>query len=85
MKSEGLGQAGFIALDRLANTLIPAFEAPACCERLFDQVQSQDERYLSAFFLAIGNTVVCQYLETALFVPEPRDYAVVTINGDVFD
>ena len=33
----------------------------------------------------MGNTVVCQYLDTALFIDAPRDFAVVTLAGEVID
>lgn len=66
LKQQAYGRAGFIALDRLGNVNIRDFAPPAHCVRLFDKVHISQQVYEKAFYLAMGDTCACSFLETAL-------------------
>jgi len=75
----------FIALDRVQAMMADEFVPPENCQRLFDliELEPEQERYRDAFYCAMGNTVVCQFLETALKTcfEDAWDLSIITLDG----
>lgn len=70
----------------LESELSKPFEAPAGTERLFDLVRVKDNKFRTAFYFALRNTLVAPNLDTATKVAYSKQGAgnqVVTVEGQL--
>ena len=65
--------------------IINNFEPPAHFERLYDRVHSSKEEYKKVFYLAMGDTCVCSQIDHAWQLEGDRQFAVVTLAGEMVD
>ena len=96
LKQSGIGSATFCCLDKM-QAHEPArtkpFQAPPNSHRLFDLVQSKDQKFLNAFYFALKDTLVANDIKIAsdiAFKNAPgehhgRRHRVVTLRGEIIE
>lgn len=90
LKKNNIGSTTFIGLDKMdkwrqrATTQI---ETPENVPRLFDLVKLKDDRYLTAFYYALTDTLVANDLDqaTRIALQGRKRYRVVTLSGHLID
>ncbi|MCJ1444818.1 MAG: hypothetical protein MMC23_005321 [Stictis urceolatum] len=86
LRKNNLGRANIILLDRLAHRDLSRLDTPEGVPRLFDLVQAKDDRFRSAFFSVLQNTLVANDLEQANRIAYgARRWRVVTLDGQLID
>ena len=86
LRKNNLGRANIILLDRLARRDLATLDTPEGVPRLFDLVESKDERFRPAFFSVLQNTLVAKDLEQANRIAYgARRWRVVTLDGQLID
>lgn len=91
LRTRNLGIATFLILDKQEGHLQKMKEqvqTPEAVPRLFDLVNTKDERIKLAFFAVLGNTVVAKDLDQATRIaygPDKEFRRVVTLDGAVFE
>jgi len=89
LKKNNVGRVTCICLDKqvhLEGHLAHPFNAPLGTERLFDLVQIKDDRFRTAFYYALRNTLVAPDLDTATKVAYSKHAngsQVVTLEGQL--
>eukprot|EP00037_Helgoeca_nana_P029446 m.351458 g.351458 ORF g.351458 m.351458 type:complete len:1338 (-) comp27977_c1_seq4:1879-5892(-) len=89
LKSTGAGRVTCICLDKMERwrgRVNEGFNAPAGTDRLFDLVRVKDDRFLTAFYHALRDTLVAPDLDTATKVAYSKSGGgnqVVTLEGQV--
>lgn len=85
LRTNRLGRASFIILDKMKP--VCACDVPRGAQRLFDLIQCK-EKYRSAFYFALGDTLVARDLDEAAkfaYNSGPRRFRVVTLDGKLID
>ncbi|KAJ3188810.1 hypothetical protein HDU85_004524 [Gaertneriomyces sp. JEL0708] len=86
LRTNGVGRATFICLDRLKKYDMSPIETPQDAPRLFDLIKPKHPRYAPAFYNGVGNTLVAQDLEHANRIAfGARRWRVVTLDGQLID
>ena len=86
LRKNNLGRANFILLDRLAKKDLSPISTPENVPRLFDMIKPKDERFRSAFYSIMQNTLVAKDLEQANRIAYgARRWRVVTLDGQLID
>ncbi|MCJ1416909.1 hypothetical protein MMC32_003248 [Xylographa parallela] len=86
LRKNNLGRANIILLDRLARRDMSALDTPEGVPRLFDLVESKDEKFRPAFYSVLQNTLVAKDLEQANRIAYgARRWRVVTLDGQLID
>ncbi|GFS86862.1 structural maintenance of chromosomes protein 4 [Nephila pilipes] len=90
LKKHNLGYATFIALDQMRKYEPYVHQktmTPENVPRLFDLVRVKDNSLLTAFYFAIGTTLVAKDLEqaTRIGLQGRERHRVVTLKGEVID
>lgn len=86
LRSNNLGRANFILLDRLAQRNLEPIETPEKVPRLFDLVKSRDKQFMSAFYSVMGDTLVAKDLVQANRIAYgAKRWRVVTLDGQLID
>jgi structural maintenance of chromosome 4 len=85
-----LGRATFILLSEIEhlgkNFEGKEFKAPENVPRLFDLIKVRDEKFRTAFYFALRDTVVAQDIDQATRIAyTPPRYRVVTLQGQVIE
>ena len=92
LKQSGIGSATFCCLDKM-QAHEPArtkpFQAPPNSHRLFDLVQSKDQKFLNAFYFALKDTLVANDIKIASEIAfknnQGKKHRVVTIKGEMIE
>lgn len=85
LKKGNLGRSTFICLDKIPKANIAKINTPDNAPRLFDLIKT-DEKYLQAFYQALGNTLVASDLSQANKIAYGATrYRVVTLDGQLID
>ena len=86
LRKNNLGRANIILLDRLARRDMSELDTPEGVPRLFDLVASKNEKFRSAFYSVLQNTLVAKDLEQANRIAYgARRWRVVTLDGQLID
>jgi len=90
LKSNNLGRARFLALDKqnfAPERLAKMTETPEGVPRLFDLIQCKDSKIMPAFYFACRDTLVAMDLEqaTRIGLKGTKRWRVVTLDGKVVD
>ncbi len=88
LRMNNLGRANFIPLDKMKKGAHDrAIETPESAPRLFDLIRMKNYNLASAFYLAVGNTLVAPDLETATrwAYEHGKRWRVVTIDGKLIE
>jgi structural maintenance of chromosome 4 len=66
-----------------------AFQVPQSSQRLFDLIESKDEKFLNAFYFATKDTLVCDDIKIGTHVAfnsvQGRTFRVVTPGGEMIE
>jgi structural maintenance of chromosome 4 len=86
LRKNNLGRANFICLDRLPQRDLSEIETPENVPRLFDLINSKEDRFRPAFFSVLQNTLVAKDLSQANRIAYgPQRWRVVTLEGQLID
>ncbi len=88
LRINGLGRANFIPLEKMKKGAHDrAVETPENAQRLFDLIRMRNYNLASAFYLAVGNTLVAPDLETATrwAYEYGKRWRVVTTDGKLIE
>ncbi|KAH0542090.1 hypothetical protein FGG08_003470 [Glutinoglossum americanum] len=86
LRKNGLGRAMFILLDRLPQRDMSKVDTPEGVPRLFDLVKPKHEKFRSAFYSVMQNTLVATDLEQANRIAYgAKRWRVVTEDGQLID
>ena len=92
LRSNNIGKASFIGLDKMRNQEANRnrqFNTPQSSQRLFDLIQSKDEKFLNAFYFAIKDTLVADDIKIGTHVAfnsvPGKTFRVVTLTGDIVE
>ncbi|KAN0040303.1 hypothetical protein ACTA71_012193 [Dictyostelium dimigraforme] len=89
LRTENLGRATFMILENLEyqRKNLGPIQTPNNTPRLFDLIKMKDEeKYSTAFFTALGHTLVANTLEEATKIAYGvKRYRVVTLDGSLID
>lgn len=88
LKRNNVGQATFIALDKMQRHQNAAHNKPkSALPRLVDLIQVSDEKFRVAFYHALRDTLVSKELSEATKVAYGKDrrWRVVTLKGEIID
>lgn len=87
LRSNNLGYARFICLDKLKQNYPPKGQYPMNCSRLFDLINVSQQKFLPAFYSALRETLVSDDLRTAnkTAYGSNKRYRVVTLDGKLID
>ena len=86
LRKNNLGRANFILLDRLSLRDLSHLETPEGVPRLFDLVRSKDDKFRSAFYSVMQDTLVAKDLDQANRVAYgAKRWRVVTLDGQLID
>ena len=86
LRKNNLGRANFILLDRLAKKDLSPIQTPENVPRLFDLIKSKDDKFRSAFYSIMHNTLVAKDLEQANRIAYgAKRWRVVTLDGQLID
>jgi structural maintenance of chromosome 4 len=88
LRSQNVGRASFIVLEKLASIKgMDKIATPENVPRLFDLIQPKEARFRPAFYKAISNTLVAENLDQAnrIAFGAQRRWRVVTLAGQLID
>ncbi|KAJ1796159.1 Structural maintenance of chromosomes protein 4 [Coemansia sp. RSA 2399] len=86
LRKNNIGRARFVILDTLRKYNMSPIETPENAPRLFDLVKPADQKFLPAFYHAIGDTLVAKDMDQARHIAYgKRRYRVVTLDGNVIE
>ena len=86
LRKNNLGRANITLLDRLARRDMSPIDTPEGVPRLFDLVNSKDDKFRPAFYSVLQNTLVAKDLEQANRIAYgARRWRVVTLDGQLID
>jgi len=89
LRTNRIGKATFIALDKIEwvkDQMKKEFRAPKNSERLFDLINTKNDKFKLAFYYALRDTLVTKDLDTATNIAYgPTRYRVVTLKGELID
>jgi structural maintenance of chromosome 4 len=86
LRSQNVGRASFIALEKLPRQAYDPVETPENVPRLFDLIKPKDPKYLPAFWKGLQNTLVANDLQQANRIAYgAKRWRVVTLTGQLID
>ncbi|KAF9535621.1 hypothetical protein CPB83DRAFT_753878, partial [Crepidotus variabilis] len=87
LRKNGVGRASFMVLEKLSSSGMSKPTTPEGVPRVFDLVKPKDEKFLPAFYKAIGNTLVAKDLEQAnrIAFGGQKRWRVVTLDGGLIE
>lgn len=87
LRSQNIGRASFIVLEKLTNTRgMEPMQTPENVPRLFDLIKPKDPRFAPAFYKGVGNTLVANDMDQAARIAYgQRRWRVVTLAGQLID
>ena len=94
LKESGVGRASFIVLNKIEKDCVPKMKAPFTVpstqtQRLFDLIKPVHEKFYSAFYWAVRDTLVAPDLSTArkygLGAGSSTRFRVVTLAGELVE
>ena len=87
LRSQNIGRASFIVLEKLSNTrAMEPIQTPENVPRLFDLIKPKDPRFASAFYKGVSNTLVANDMDQATRIAYgQRRWRVVTLAGQLID
>lgn len=87
LRSQNVGRASFMVLDKLGNLDMRPINTPESVPRLFDLITPKEPRFAPAFYKAISNTLVAKDMEQAnrIAFGETKRWRVVTLAGQLID
>jgi structural maintenance of chromosome 4 len=90
LKESNVGRGNFIVLEKIVQWGARAkdrFDAPENVPRLFDLVEVEDERVLSAFYFSLRDTLVAKDIEQAsrIGLGGRTRYRVVDLVGNIVE
>ncbi|CAG7853766.1 Structural maintenance of chromosomes protein 4 [Serendipita indica DSM 11827] len=86
LRSQNIGRASFIALNKLPKQTYERIETPEGVPRLFDLIKPKDPKYLPAFWKGVSNTLVAKDLQQANRIAYgAKRWRVVTLAGQLID
>lgn len=86
LRKNNLGRAVFTVLDKLQHQNMGPIETPDNVPRLFDLVQSRDEKFVPAFYSVLKDTLVAKDLQEANRIAFGRKrWRVVTMDGKLIE
>ena len=91
LKQRNSGRATFIILEKiqhLEKSSKSVINAPENVERLYDLIKPKDNKFKTAFYYALRDTLVCKDLTQARRVSsasKQKRFRVVTLKGEVVD
>ncbi|GMM38896.1 condensin subunit [Saccharomycopsis crataegensis] len=87
LRSQHLGYARFICLNKLRQFRMDPINTPMNCPRLFDLISPKDPKFLPAFYSVLRDTLVAENLNAAnrAAYGSNKRYRVVTLDGKLID
>ena len=87
LRKNNVGRASFMVLEKLDGKGMAQIQTPEKVPRLFDLVKPKSPEYLSAFFKALGNTLVANDMDQAnrIAFGGSRRWRVVTLDGGLIE
>ncbi|KAG6907476.1 hypothetical protein DXG01_008812 [Tephrocybe rancida] len=87
LRSQNIGRASFMVLEKLSNTNgMAKIDTPENVPRLFDLIKPKDPKFASAFYKAVGNTLVAENMDQANRIAYgTRRWKVVTLQGQLIE
>lgn len=87
LRSQNVGRASFIVLDKLSDRGMERIQTPENVPRLFDLIKPKEPRFAPAFYKGVFNTLVADNLEQAnrIAFGTGRRWRVVTLAGQLID
>ncbi|KAI0334017.1 RecF/RecN/SMC protein [Cubamyces sp. BRFM 1775] len=87
LRSQNVGRASFMVLDKLSSRGMERIQTPENVPRLFDLIKPKEPRFAPAFYKALTNTLVAENLEQAnrIAFGTQRRWRVVTLQGQLID
>ncbi|KAG5721961.1 Structural maintenance of chromosomes protein 4 [Termitomyces sp. T112] len=87
LRSQNIGRASFMVLEKLTNTNgMAKISTPENVPRLFDLIQPKDPRFAPAFLKAVGNTLVAEDMDQANRIAYgAQRWKVVTLSGQLIE
>lgn len=87
LRSQQVGRASFIVLDKLSDRGMDKIQTPENVPRLFDLIKPKEPRFAPAFYKALTNTLVADNLDQAnrIAFGGQKRWRVVTLQGQLID
>ncbi|KAI1790910.1 RecF/RecN/SMC protein [Ganoderma leucocontextum] len=87
LRSQQVGRASFMVLEKLSNRGMERIQTPENVPRLFDLIKPKEPRFAPAFYKGLGNTLVAENLDQAnrIAFGGSRRWRVVTLAGQLID
>ncbi|TQS37103.1 hypothetical protein Golomagni_02433 [Golovinomyces magnicellulatus] len=86
LRKTNLGRGNFLCLDKIGVKDMSPIQTPENVPRLFDLIKARDEKFRSAFYHSLQNTLVAQDLAQANRIAYgARRWRVVTLDGQLID
>ncbi|RKF74640.1 Structural maintenance of chromosomes protein 4 [Golovinomyces cichoracearum] len=86
LRKTNLGRGNFLCLDKIGAKDMSPIQTPENVPRLFDLIKARDEKFRSAFYHSLQNTLVAQDLAQANRIAYgARRWRVVTLDGQLID
>lgn len=86
LRKTNLGRGNFMCLDKLGSKDLSPIETPENVPRLFDLIKAKDEKFRSAFYHSLQNTLVATDLAQANRIAYgAKRWRVVTLDGQLID
>lgn len=87
LRSQNIGRASFMVLEKLPQTGPDKIQTPENVPRLFDLITPKEPRFAPAFYKGVGNTLVAESLDQAnrIAFGGQRRWRVVTLAGQLID
>ncbi|TVY75869.1 Structural maintenance of chromosomes protein [Lachnellula suecica] len=86
LRKTNLGRGNFMCLDKIGNRDLSPIETPENVPRLFDLIKAKDDKFRSAFYHSLQNTLVATDLAQANRIAYgARRWRVVTLDGQLID
>ena len=86
LRKTNLGRGNFMCLDKLGGRNMSPIETPENAPRLFDLVKAKDDKFRSAFYHSLQDTLVAKDLAQANRIAYgAKRWRVVTLDGQLID
>ncbi|KAG6864805.1 hypothetical protein C0991_007028 [Blastosporella zonata] len=87
LRSQNIGRASFMVLEKLTNMNgMAKIATPENVPRLFDLIKPKDPKFAPAFFKAVGNTLVAENMDQANRIAYgAKRWKVVTLQGQLIE
>ncbi len=87
LRSQQVGRASFIVLEKLRHSGMNQIQTPENVPRLFDLIKPKEPRFAAAFYKALTDTLVAENLDQAnrIAFGGHKRWRVVTLAGQLID